>query len=251
MKSQHSVKNLEKFMSYVLGRRPDEFGLVPDSDGWVKIKDLLKALNEEDGWRHIRRAHLNELLLSHPGSEIEIEANRIRTTFQAHLFGARPAEQPPKLLYTCVRRRAYPAVQEKGLFVSGEDKIVLTADPDMARRIGKRRDPNPVLLTVRVEQTIENGVVYQQVGESMYLADFLPAETFSGPALPKEKTVKAPKAPEETRPYRPDAGSFILDPARINPEDRQEQRERKRKEQDWKKERRQQRKHKERSRGSF
>jgi putative RNA 2'-phosphotransferase len=251
MKSQQSVKHLEKFLSYVLSRRPDEFGLVPNPEGWIKIKELLKAVNEEDGWRHIRRAHINEMLLSHTAPEVEIEDNRIRSKSRDQLFAAKPAEQLPKLLYTCVRRRAYPAVQEKGLFVSGEEKIVLTADPELARRIGKRRDPNPVLLTVRVEQTFENSVVYQQVGEQLFLADFIPAGTFSGPALPKEKTETAKKAPVESRPHRPDAGSFILDPSRIDPEDRQEHRERKRKEQDWKKDRRQQRKHKERSRGSF
>ncbi len=238
-------------MNYVLGRRPDEFGLVPDSDGWVKIKELIKALNEENGWRHIRRAHINEMLLSHPAPEIEIEDNRIRAKSRAHIYAARPAEQPPKLLYTCIRRRAYPAVHEKGIYVSGDEKIVLTSEPDLARRIGKRRDPNPVLLTVRVEKTIENSVVYQQVGEELFLADFIPAGTFSGPALPKEKAESAKKAPDESRPFRPDAGTFFLDPARVAPDDRHKESQKKRKDQDWKKERRQQRKHKERSRGSF
>ena len=251
MKSQQSVKHLDKLLTYVLGRRPDEFGLVPDAKGWIKIKELLKAVNEEDGWRHIRRAHINELLLSHPASEIEIEDNRIRAKSQDHLFAARPAENLPKLLYTCVRRRAYPAVQEKGLSVSEEDKIVLTADPDLARRIGKRRDPNPILLTVRVDQTIENGAVYQQVGEQMYLAEFIPAETFSGPALAKEKTENSKKPTTEARSFNPDAGSFLLDPARVDPDDRPNETQKKRKEQDWKKDRRQQRKHKERSRDTF
>ncbi len=251
MKSQQSVKHLEKFLTYVLGRRPDEFGLVPDANGWIKIKELLKTVNEEDGWRHIRRAHINELLLSHPAPEIELEDNRIRSKSQDHLFAARPAEQLPKLLYTSVRRRAYPAVQEKGLIVSGEERLVLAADPELARRIGKRRDPNPVLLTIRVNQTIESGVVYQQVGEQMYHADFIPADTFSGPALPKEKADTVKKTPTETQTHHPDAGTFKLDPTRIDPEDRQEHRERRRREQDWKKDRRQQRKHKERSRDSF
>ena len=251
MKSQQSVKHLEKFLTYVLGRRPDEFGLVPDADGWIKIKELLKAVNEEDGWRHIRRAHVNEILLGHPVPEIEIEDNRIRSKDRSHLYTARPAEQPPKLLYTCIRRRAYPAAQENGLTASEEEKIVLAADPELARRIGKRRDPNPVRLTVRVDLTLEKGVVYQQVGDLIYLTDTLPADTFSGPALPKEKSENTRNSPEEVRPHHPDAGSFILDPLRVDPENRADQGDKRRREQDWKKDRRQQRKHKERSRGSF
>jgi len=45
-----SPQNLAKMLAYVLGRRPDEFGLIPDAEGFVRIKDLLKALHEEEGW---------------------------------------------------------------------------------------------------------------------------------------------------------------------------------------------------------
>jgi putative RNA 2'-phosphotransferase len=251
MKAQQAVKQLEKLMSYVLGRRPDEFGLVPDTEGWVKIKDLLKAVHEEEGWRHIRRAHINEILLTHPSPGIEIEDNLIRAKSQSYPFEIGPVKQPPKLLYTCVRQRAYPVVQAKGVFFSGEEKVVLTDNPDLARRIGKRRDPNPVLLTVRVEETIENGVVYQQVGERMYLADFIPANTFSGPALPKEKKEAPKKTTEEKRPIQTEAGTFTLDPGHFEPDDRSKKQSKKRKKQDWKKARREQRRHKERSRGEF
>ena len=45
---QRSPKQLAKFFNYVLGRRPDEFGLVTDKEGFVKIKELIKATNEEE-----------------------------------------------------------------------------------------------------------------------------------------------------------------------------------------------------------
>ena len=59
MQQKHTQK-LAKFLDYVLGRNPDEFGLVPDEQGYVKIKELLKALNQEEGWRHLRLANINE-----------------------------------------------------------------------------------------------------------------------------------------------------------------------------------------------
>ena len=34
-------------MAYVLGQRPDEFGLVPDEKGFVRVKDFVKAISEE------------------------------------------------------------------------------------------------------------------------------------------------------------------------------------------------------------
>ena len=61
MATNKALIKFSKFLVYILGRKPDEFGLVPDKDGFVKIKELLKAINEEDGWRHIREqpSHAN------------------------------------------------------------------------------------------------------------------------------------------------------------------------------------------------
>ena len=47
MGTRKSVKQLEKWLKYILERRPDEFGLVPNPEGYVKIKDLLKAIGED------------------------------------------------------------------------------------------------------------------------------------------------------------------------------------------------------------
>ena len=154
MKPQQSTRRLEKFIVYVLGRRPDEFGLVPEADGWVKLKDLLKAINEEDGWRHVRRSHIDEIVLTQPAPEIEINDNRVRARFREHLPVPQPVDRPPKLLYTCIRRRAYFVVLEKGITAAEGEKVVLAAAPDLALRIGRRRDPHPVLLTVNVEQAL-------------------------------------------------------------------------------------------------
>ena len=64
MSKRKSSEKLAKFLHYVLGRHPDEFGLVPDADGWVKIKELLNALSEESGWGYVRTSHLNEIMLT-------------------------------------------------------------------------------------------------------------------------------------------------------------------------------------------
>jgi putative RNA 2'-phosphotransferase len=244
MKPQQSTIRLEKFIVYVLGRRPDEFGLVPDAQGWVKFKDLLKALNEEDGFRHVRRSHIDEIVLTQPAPEIDINDNRVRARLREHLPVPQPVDGPPKLLYTCIRRRAYFVVLEKGLATAEGEKVVLAAAPDLALRIGKRRDPHPVLLTVNVEQALTHGIALQRFGELLYLADAIPSGCFTGPPLPKEKPAAAKPPVEPERASRQDAGTFVLDPSRFDPDSRKNDPARKHREQDWKKERRQQRKHK-------
>ena len=126
---------------------------------------------------------------------------------------------------------------EKGITAAEGENVVLAAVPDLALRIGRRRDPHPVLLTVNVEQALSHGIALHRFGELLYLADAIPSGCFTGPPLPKEKPAAAKPAVEPERASRHEAGTFVLDPSRFDPA-------RKHREQDWKKERRQQRKHK-------
>lgn len=196
MAKSKAPQRLAKFLVYILERRPDEFGLVLDKEGYIKIKELIKALNEEKGWKHVRRFHINEILYSIPNPPFEIVDNRIRAKRREHLPRPNAAPQLPKLLYTCVRRRAYPFLAQKGISHSGNQQVVLSAKRDLAERIGKRTDSQPVMLTVHAQAAVENGVLFQQVGELLFLAPSIPPTCFNGPPLPKEK----PRAQKQEQP---------------------------------------------------
>lgn len=242
MKTPQKVARLAKFLCYVLGRRPDEFGLLPDADGYVKIKELLKALTEEPGWGYLRRAHLQEVLLTCSPPDIEIDDQRIRALARDQLPAAAPALDPPKFLYTCIRRKAYSRVHAKGIQPAGGSRVVLSSQPELALRMGRRKDPEPVMLTVNTAQGQETGVVYRQFGDRLYTADFVAAGTFTGPPLPKEPPAAA-RAPVK-EPPRPavEPGSFRMDPQRLVPPG--PGKSERRKDPEWKRQRRQQRKHK-------
>ena len=211
MALQKSPKRLAKLLDYILGRRPDEFGLVTDSDGYIRIKELLKALSEEEGLSYVRHAHLNEILLTLPDPSFEISDNSIRAKFRDRLPQHTYAQDPPKLLYTCVRRKAYPHVTEKGLHPTGYSRVILSSNLSLAQRMGKRIDRSAILLTVQVQPCLDKGVVFFSAGEALFLADFIPPGCFSGPPLPKEK----PGVAQTTRPQvpepKPPAGSFFID----------------------------------------
>ncbi len=190
MKPKAHVRKLAKFLAYLLGRRPDEFGLVANADGYIKIKELLKAIHEEEGWRHIRQANLQEVLYSLPSPPFEIEDTLIRAKNPDHIPLPKPCPHPPKFLYTCIRTKAHLVVDEKGIMPTKHPRVLLSSDSDMALRIGRRIDPSPVLLTVQVEKALQNEVLFDQAGETLYLADAIPANCFTGPPLPKTETDK-------------------------------------------------------------
>ena len=235
-----SVDRLAKFLDYALGRRPDEFGLIPDEEGFVWIRTLLKAVNEEEGWGWVRQASLNEVAVSPADPPVEIVSGRIRSADRSRLPRRAPAMEMPKLLYVCVRSKAHPVVVKHGVSpLGGGDSVVMSSDPELARRLGRRIDAEPVLLTVHTDRCVAAGLIVDRFGEALFLVDALPPDCFSAPPLPKEKEeAKKPAAP--ARPATP--GSFFLD---MDPEEKRHvKRDIRKKERTRDRDRRQQRRQK-------
>ena len=244
MTQQKTLKRLSKLISYILGHKPAEFGLVPDRDGFVKIKEFLKAVCEEDGLRHIRRSHIDEIIMTLSPAPVEIKDNYIRAIDRDKLPGHNPAQTLPKLLYTCVRRKAYPSVLDKGIFPMGFDRVILSSEPEMAERMGKRKDRMPVLLTVQTQKSLEKGTLFYETGDTLYLADSIRTGCFTGPALPKQKE---PAGIKETLPEKPEQkfpGSFILGLRDKNDHKKASRRKKKSKETAWNKDLKKHRKQK-------
>ena len=212
MKHNQKVKKLSKFLAYVLGRRPDEFGLCPDEDGYVKIKDLMKAVGEEAGWRHIRQGHLREVVATLTSPSVELLDKRIRAKDRTHLVSRILVKSPPKLLYHPIRRRAYPVVIEKGIWSAGGDKpIMLARSKSMAERLGRRVDSAAIILTVNTDQLTQMGVALYSLGRTLFVTDSIPAGSFSGPPLPK-KAAKSKAADLSEPPAAPKTpGSYFID----------------------------------------
>jgi len=187
MAKRRPPEQLAKIISYILGRNPAEFGLVPDSDGFVKIKEFLKALSEEEGLKYVRTSNINEILITLPNPPVEIRGNHIRAKHRLAMPANIPAQNLPKLLYTCVRRKAYPSVLENGIRPMGFSHVILSSEPEMAERIGRRRDPMPVQLVVQTEISSDKGITFYEAGETLYLAESIQPGCFTGPPLPKQK----------------------------------------------------------------
>jgi len=207
---QRSPQQLAKFLSYILERRPDEFGLVLDEDGYVRIKDLLKAVCEEEGLKYVRRAAIDEILFTLPKPPIEMDDKRIRAKNRILLPKHTVTKDIPKLLYTCVRRKAHGFVLDKGIFPQGYPHIILSSDRDLAERMGKRADQSPILLTVQARKSADEGIVFYQAGEAVYLADFIPADCFTAPPLPKQKEESKKQEVPKEKERQQFPGSFFI-----------------------------------------
>lgn len=216
MNPLHQVEKLAKLAAYILGRRPDEFGLILDSDGYLAMKEFLKAVNELDGWSHIRLHHIHEIILSLRNPTIEIDDRRVRAKSREKVPIPAFCPSPPKLLYTCIRPKAYFVVAEEGIRPTTYSSVICAADKQLAEKIGKRRDPQPILLTIHTVSAIDKNVKFHQYGEAIFLSDVIPPDCFTGPPLPKEKPLEKPIDPTDTYRRQTQAGSFQWSPDHAN-----------------------------------
>ncbi len=245
MSLKKSPKKLAKYISYILGRKPDEFGLVPDTDGFVKMKELIKAICEEEGLRYVRKSHIDEILITLRNPPIEISDNLVRAKSRRHLPKRMPASNLPKLLYTCIRRKAYPFVMNKGIFPIGRGHVILSSEKKLAEKIGKRIDQTPVLLTVQTQKSIKIGVLFIQSSDLLFMAKSIPVSCFTGPPLPKEMPVA--KKEDTLKKEKPKSlpGTFLMDLTDEKDRKKRSKHERRRKEIAWKKDRKRMKRKKE------
>ena len=236
MDALRSLKKLADFILYILERRPDELGLLPDAQGFIKIKSLIHAVNEEEGFKYVRPFHVDDIMAALPGFQIEVRDSFIRAKNRDNLPKQTVSDNPPKLLYTCIRKKAHTFVLDNGIHPLGNEKVVLSSSIDMAERIGKRFDPSPVLLTVHTRKSTDAGVVFYSSGD-LFFSEIIPSLCFTDPPLPKQKkeTANVEKQIQPSPQKMP--GSYIIN---IEHDEEKKQRtalQRKRKEIDWKKER--------------
>jgi putative RNA 2'-phosphotransferase len=214
-KLPRQLDSLARMLTYILSHRPDEFGLVLSEAGFVPIKHLLQALVGEPGWGFVRRHHLDQVvgLMSPPAFEVTDEQIRALQPPPAQL--RRPmAESPPPLLYLAIPPKAHLRVWEEGLKPPPARELVLAATPELARKLGRRRAPEPLLVTVQAQIAARRGLRFIGYGEGLYLAPALPRDVLQ---LPPPSVPAKPK-PEQPRPPAPTPGSFTLDlPGMLQP----------------------------------
>lgn len=240
-KNRLKSNNLSQMLVYLLGYKPYEFGLLPDIKGFVTYKDLLQALHEEPGWGYVRQGDINEVLMGDDRGLFEAGEDRIRTLERHWAFEDNILELPSRLLFLGIRRRAHPVIMDQGLRLIEGSYYILSPDRAMAERIGKRRDPQPVILEIMANAARIDGLVFRRIGD-LFLINEIPARFIAGPPVPKS-VIKAREEKESKRQEKSvipqfQAGTFLLDVDKVPA---QYQKNKGRKKRSWKEDARKER----------
>ena len=237
---QQKEDSLVRMLCYVLGVAPHEFGLLPDPAGWVGLKELLKALHEDPEWRHARESGLQQAAQRLAPDDLELQEGRMRCLSRTPPR-PQPGQEPPAHLYLGVRQRAYPVLIKHGLLEAAGPHMLAVSQED-ALRLGRRRDSDPILVTVQARQAADQGVAFLNWGQDWFVCPWAPPQCLMGPPVPEPAQLRRPASAQANQtnqvtppPPHQMPGSFIL-----TPEDTEKPYKRKglKKQVEWKKERR-------------
>lgn len=243
----YNPKTLAKTLSTITCHEPAEFGLFWDADGTMPWKELYWALQEDASLRFVREGILRELTALGLDLPFVLDGSRLRLRPDRKQPSYPLADHVPDRLFFACRRKQYATVLEHGLAPSSRPLLALTATKELALRLGRRRDPEPVLIEVLAAKARAEGEPIYRAGAELYLAPALSTRYLLFPLLraDHQAALTSRKKPEP-KPSRTDhpvtPGSFFVDvhhfeghPAEKNGSGEPRQRQGK-KQHDWKRE---------------
>lgn len=173
--SRRTLVERSKFLSFVLRHRPDELGLVLDSEGWVDVALLLPAcaqhgepLSREELEELVRTSDKQRFALSEDGLRIRANQGHSVPVELEH-----PAAAPPPLLYHGTVGRFVPSIRQQGLLRGQRHHVHLAATEEAARLVGARRGA-PVILTIRAQAMAADGHAFYLTPNGVWLAETVP-----------------------------------------------------------------------------
>ena len=255
---KQELRQLEKILFAMLGRQPDAFGIILDKGGWLSIKELHQALMKETGVSHITKRGLIQFFSLYRPEKFEWQENyvRVKPELQGHDLTIYKEATPPELLYVSIRPKVHAHVIARGLQTSKNKKwIVLSTEKEMALKIGRRRDRDPIIAEITAFKSSKAGVVFRKAGKLLYLVEGMDPQWMNIPPLPpvrekdKHKEPKSSKAkpggkkiPKGIAPRLEQIGAFVLSdtPSHIVSSELDKRKKNKSRDQDpeWKKARR-------------
>ena len=169
------LNKLSKEVSYALRHSPEKYNLKLDEYGFVYIEDLLKALNNIDKWKNIKKEDLVIMIDKSDKKRFEIVDNKIRA-FYGHSVPIKILKEekiPPKILYHGTSKEAFNIIEEEGLLPKSRQYVHLSQDIETAKLVAKRHSKNIIVILIDTEKAIKDGIKFYYGNDKVWLVDSL------------------------------------------------------------------------------
>ena len=167
-------KKIGKFISLVLRHSPETIGLKLDENGWADVKELIEKsktkkyffsfddLVEIVETNDKKRYSFNDKktkIRANQGHSIDVDLN------------LQPIE-PPAYLYHGTATRFVGSIRKEGILKGSRQHVHLSKDKETATKVGIRHG-KPEVLTIRSGKMYEDGVLFYQSDNGVWLTDYV------------------------------------------------------------------------------
>ncbi|WP_130873242.1 RNA 2'-phosphotransferase [[Pseudopropionibacterium] massiliense] len=168
--------DLSRVLSHALRHDPGHYGLELDPGGWVDLGEVVAALRSRPGWESVGVSDIEETLASASKQRHEIRDGRIRAIYGHSLPERieRTPATPPALLYHGTSPDSLDRVMREGLLPMSRQFVHLSTDVEMARSVGARHAPRPVVLHIDAAAAHAAGIPFYRGNDKVWLADEVP-----------------------------------------------------------------------------
>ncbi len=211
---------LLKFLIYLLAYHPEEFGLVPDSNGFFKIKEIFQVLIFTKKFKKVNLQTLKQAFSYYYRDFFEFleDFNLVKAK---NISYSPPIKIEKYQLYyfnnfwSFVKPKIWLKISIDGIWKPYNQKIPLFVDKELAENWAKVKGALVIQINPKF---IPDDTEILQFGDNIFLVDKLPYSALKGPPIdnkflkkygPKEKT------PEKPEPIIPFKESLILEPQNI------------------------------------
>lgn len=183
--SRRDLKQLSKFLSFLLRHGADEFDLALDEQGFASFDDVWAIVQR----RYKARFSLEDLEPVLAGEldgkkRLELVDGRIRAIY-GHNRRVKQVEyepaNPPAILYHGTHSHVIDKIRESGLLAMERQYVHLSVDQERAFTVARRYTRDPIMLQVRAQEAQAAGHVFFQPDSNHFLCEAIPPEFITFP----------------------------------------------------------------------
>ncbi|ASA54846.1 RNA 2'-phosphotransferase [Vibrio gazogenes] len=179
MTSQNQLKQISKFLSFVLRHKPEAIDLTLDPHGWANIDELIDKASTSNEIEDIDRNLIQDVVDTNDKKRFIISEDgqhiRANQGHSIHVDLQLQPSVPPEFLYHGTATRFLDSILEEGLKPQQRQHVHLSADKETAVTVGQRYG-KPVILKIKSQLMYEQGFEFYISENGVWLTSYVPSK---------------------------------------------------------------------------
>ncbi|MCH5162643.1 MAG: RNA 2'-phosphotransferase [Clostridiales bacterium] len=178
------MKNISKFIAYILRHNPSAAGLELDEHGWADVGALIVGICKTGRFIDIRM--LEEIVQTDNKHRFDFNADHteIRAN-QGHSVKVNVEMKvctPPDVLYHGTAKKYIESIRRDGILKKSRNYVHLSKDTETAIKVG-RRHGEAVVLKIHARQMYEDGYIFLCSANGVWQTEQVPFKYVIGESL--------------------------------------------------------------------